>query len=282
LVNILVQRALAVLMSSGALVAQGEEHDARPGGDAPDAARGPGAPTVSVPVVPVVREELARFLAPTVAFRPARVAPGASGQCHIVLVLQHSAVVEIERRFELSYARQQGSVTLGECQRRPAGPGRHSTKFVGLPVYDDTINVVVPLSVADDAPHGMHLLEFELLAVVTDGVSGITHDAMKMAFGGRLEVGAPLPMPKVRGPGAPSKEAEAEGTAVANAHPDGVRGVAVDAESPPPDPAPPDAVAARPGALPEPAGQSLVLIAAAVGACFVLLVAAHLWRRRAG
>ena len=131
-------------------------------------------------------------------FDPRRFGPGQSGRLSIVLALQSKAVLEPGSEFTLSYEARQGPVRLGEWTRRPARRSKHYSRYADNPVYDETAQIDIPVSVDGGAAHGNYTLRLRMQTVFHDGVSGEVLAQYEDDIPCRLMVGRPLPSPVAR------------------------------------------------------------------------------------
>ncbi len=180
------------------------------------------------------RPGLNKFAHSVLAFRPERIAPGESGNAHLVLALRSLAVLKVGTHFELDYKRVQGPIQLGEWRLEEPRRGTLPTLFKGFVVYDNTAMAVIPVSVAADASHQAHLVRIDVVADVTDAQTAHYRGRFSETVRGRLEVGPAIPRPtpvaaisretssparegagireKEREPGSPAIEAAEPGT----------------------------------------------------------------------
>jgi hypothetical protein len=139
----------------------------------------------------------AMYVAPLAALRPRRVAPGETAAIEIVLALQAEAVLLPESRFQVAYESQQGAVTLGAWTRTPPQAGTLHRRFRGLPVYDNTVQLQIPITVAPGTAFGRHEAQVEVRAQLHSGETGAPLLEYRSPIPCMIEVGEPLPTPAV-------------------------------------------------------------------------------------
>src|SRR5690606_10462922 len=64
----------------------------------------------------------------------------------------------------------------------------------GQPVWDNTLTVTLPVSVAPDAEHGRYQVHFDIEAGVMNDETGGEFGRFRMVANGQLEVGPALPV----------------------------------------------------------------------------------------
>lgn len=152
-------------------------------------------PGTAVPLdkrVPV--KGLGKFVQPFVGTDPGRLAPGQSGELKIVLALKGVYVFEEGMHLVMRYRREQGQISFGNSHLLPAGIGKLKTVYQGLPVYDNTATIVIPVSIGGAAVYGQKTVGFEVEVDVTNGKTGIFHGRHTMDVRGKILVGPPLPV----------------------------------------------------------------------------------------
>lgn len=129
------------------------------------------------------------------AMRPRRLAPGESGTLAVVLVLNNPAVVTADTPVLLEYEPEQHGVHLGAFTVQPAKPGTLPSKYKGVPVWDNTVTIDVPISVAGDAAPGDKLIQVRLKTALTSGTAAQSLGELVLPVSGTLKIGSPLPKP---------------------------------------------------------------------------------------
>jgi hypothetical protein len=182
-----------LLLALASLAPRAVAQDAGAGGDAepPEIAAAHGA--AGVPLAAI--DGLGRYAIPTLAFRPARLAPGSTGRMFVLLAILPGSVVKPER-LELDYSGRQGPAALGPSTVTPPNLGSLEPAFAGEPIYDNTITFEVPLTIDRDAASGDHLLKAAVAADVFDGQSGQPRGRYSAEVTGRLTVAAEAPAPR--------------------------------------------------------------------------------------
>jgi hypothetical protein len=242
------------------------------------------------------RDGLRSWVVPILSFKPRRLAPGETGEAHIVLALQRSAVIRPSDHLELNYSQQQGPIGLGPWRALEAGLGTLPTAFKGQPCYDNTVTLILPVTVAAGTPYQDYTLQFGIVSDIVDGDSGAVQGRFTMDFTGPLTVGDPLPRPVPRpgaGTGATEASSPAEAVGSTRAAPEGDEpSLAGDRASTGPSGA---SVSAVPGEMPagelrtdgdlpmpEPAGGAASLLLVGGGVLVLALVVLLLVGRRSG
>lgn len=125
--------------------------------------------------------------------RPRRLAPGQSGACELVLALKNNAVLKPDTGFALQYEHQQDGIQLGKWHRDKAPLGTLYPLTRNRPIYDNTVQVKIPIRVAPNAKAGDHHLNIALRTVFHNGDSGEPLGRYRDLVVCTVEVGAPLP-----------------------------------------------------------------------------------------
>jgi hypothetical protein len=159
----------------------------------------------------------AQFFSALGAVRPRRLAPGETGTLHVVVTLRPGRVVLPDAHIVLSVKEGKGPWVLGSTQVKPARLAEYAKHYAGKPVYDDTIEFEVPLTVAEDAKHQKVNLAGYVQLDVTDGGNGESLGRIAGALTGRVHIGSPLPRPgivkKARKVADKTKGSDSEGSA---------------------------------------------------------------------
>jgi hypothetical protein len=158
----------------------------------------PGDPAAGgVPELPP--DEMARrgggYFDAAVMVRPRRLAPGESGNLYVHVTLRGHAVVVPGATINLTYAKTQGSLTLGSHELQPAKPGVRETRYKGKPVYDDSLTFKIPLGVDSNAKAGNAPFVGSVLLEVSDGRTGEMIGRFRAEAPGQVLVGRPFPRP---------------------------------------------------------------------------------------
>lgn len=152
-----------------------------------------------VPTEPGVRRGASSFCQFHVHSKPAKLLPGQTGTLIITAVLKGQAVLPSPAPLLIKSGAQQGALTLGAHEVRPAGLGRLAKGYVGRPVHDNWATIEMPVTVAANAAMGSrHPVSVELEFDLFDGVSALTIGKFGDRAVGTIEVGRTLD-PEVRG-----------------------------------------------------------------------------------
>ncbi len=138
---------------------------------------------------------LANYAFAQVTTRPRRLAAGESGVLSVVLVLHNPAVVTADSAVLLEYDPKQNGLELGSFSVLPAKPGTLPTKFKGMPVWDNTVTLEVPITVGSETPSGDKILNLRLKTPLTHGSVGQLLGDLLLPITGHVKVGSPLPRP---------------------------------------------------------------------------------------
>jgi hypothetical protein len=92
----------------------------------------------------------------------------------------------------LNVKRGKGPWVLGPTELKPARLAEYAKHYAGKPVYDDTIEFEVPLTVAADAKHDKYSLGGYVQLEVTNGSDGKFLGAIAGGLVGRVHIGNPL------------------------------------------------------------------------------------------
>lgn len=141
-----------------------------------------------------------RYVAALAGLKPRRLAPGASGVVTLVLALQTKGVLLAGSEFQVTYSREQQPVRLGAWTREQPKPSERYPRFADVPVFDDTVEVEIPVQVDQGARHGSFPIRINVTFPVHDGASGSELGTYRNSVVCSVEVGAPLPRPTVRRP----------------------------------------------------------------------------------
>lgn len=101
-----------------------------------------------------VRTNASAFCRFVAAIKPPKLMPGQSGVMVVSALLNGQAVLPSPPPMEMTGARQQGFVTLGEIGFHPAGLASQAAGYAGRPVYDNYAIFEIPVTVAADASVG--------------------------------------------------------------------------------------------------------------------------------
>lgn len=101
-----------------------------------------------------VRHNASAFCRFVASVKPAKLLPGQSGTLVVSALLSGQAVLPSPAPMSIVGSRQQGFVTLGELQFRPAEMGRHAAGYQGRPVYDNYAIFEIPFTVGADVAMG--------------------------------------------------------------------------------------------------------------------------------
>jgi hypothetical protein len=113
-----------------------------------------------------------RFVA---SAKPAKLMPGQSGTIVLTAVLQGDAVMPSPAPFEVTSTPAQGLATLGTAQFKPAAVGKIAKAYLGRPVYDNTADIEVPVTMAAAATIGQkQTVSIEMRFDLYDGNSAQT------------------------------------------------------------------------------------------------------------
>ena len=174
-----------------------------------------------------------KYVSSTVAIRPRRLAPGASGEISLVLIFHRTGLIKGSAPMSLKYGSRQGPFSLGDWSIAEPKPSSYYPQFDSIPVYDDTATITVPITVGPDTKHGRYQIHFELESPLADGESGKELGLHKMVCAGVIEVGDPLPV--VRLPGARTTKTPQDSNAPIKSNPTSA------GKPPEPDPSQPKA-----------------------------------------
>lgn len=120
-----------------------------------------------------VRHNASAFCRFVPALKPQKLMPGQTGMLVVSAVFTGQAVMPSPAPLQMLGAPQQGFVTLGGLQMRPAENGRHAAAYVGRPVYDNYAIFELPVTVASDAQIGAkQAVGIDLQFDIYDGGSG--------------------------------------------------------------------------------------------------------------
>ena len=135
----------------------------------------------------------AQFFSVLGAVRPRRLAPGETGILHVVVTLRPGRVVLPDAHIVLRVKEGKGPWALGSTQLKPARLAEYAKRYAGKPVYDDSIEFEIPLTVAEDAKHQKVNLVGHVQLDVTDGASGESLGRIAGRLTGQVHIGSPLP-----------------------------------------------------------------------------------------
>ena len=133
-----------------------------------------------------------KFFAALASVRPRRLAPGETGVLHVVVTLRPGRVVLPDALIFLNVKRDKGPWVLGQTELKPARLAEYAKHYAGKPVYDDTIEFEVPLTVAADAKHDKYSLAGYVQLEVTNGSDGKSLGLIAGGLVGRVHIGNPL------------------------------------------------------------------------------------------
>ncbi len=229
-----------------------------------------------------------RFIA---SIRPARLLPGQTGTMYVVASLQGQAVLTAPAPLQVTSPAQQGIVTLGAPTFHPAEPGRLAKGYLGVPVYDNTAILEIPVTVAANAPIGQKQavnvdLKFDLYDGVTTQVVGRFVDRAVAEVEVGRSADPSVSMPVVEQQGAPVDAARSERAPVAgDGDSVGVRPSALAGDAAVPAPAPAATVEPQPRDMvtegpPAPEGGGSTHLLLLGGGALVLLLVVMLVRRK--
>jgi hypothetical protein len=116
---------------------------------------------------------------------------------HVVVTLRPGRVVLPDAHIVLRVKEGKGPWVLGSTQVKPARLAEYAKRYAGKPVYDDTIEFEVPLTVAEDAKHQKVSLAGYVQLDVTDGGNGESLGRIAGRLIGQVHIGSPLPRPGI-------------------------------------------------------------------------------------
>lgn len=148
---------------------------------------------------PNVRSDLPRYCDLMGAVRPSPVAPGTTGTLNIIAILKGDGVITDTSSVSLDYPRQQGKFTLGEPIWPAPHPGQLAKAFLGRPVFEDTLVVSIPITVAADTSYNTHAVHVNVSAVLTQGSNGGVIGELKTQVNASVLVGPASPLLAVPG-----------------------------------------------------------------------------------
>jgi hypothetical protein len=150
-------------------------------------------PIHSTPITP----DGASLFSPLLSLKPRRLAPSQSGEIVVVVMLSRSgngvvlpgthAKLELEPAADTPFA-------FGAATLDPAEPGQLSTRFVGKPVYDNTLIFRVPVTVKGDAKDAKRTVSGFVELAMVNGHTGESMGTYRTKVSGFAKIGKPLPM----------------------------------------------------------------------------------------
>lgn len=140
------------------------------------------------------RNRLRQHIATIVSTTPRRLSPGQSGVVNITLTMLGSSVLRSSSALDVAYVRSQGPFRFGAWSMEPPKPAELDTPFRGHPVYDNTAQITIPVTVSPNAHHKEYTFRFELGAEMTLASAGTQHGPYRMRSTGKLQVGKPVPV----------------------------------------------------------------------------------------
>ena len=142
------------------------------------------------------RSGLTRFASMIVGQYPARVPPGGNGELRLIVALRGSHVIQDRAFVDPRIPEAQGKLQFnGAWELSEPRPGKVHDAFRGVPVYDDTLTVKIPFSVAADAKHGKHKVSLRPLFEISHASTRAVVGRYFGAAIGEIDVGN---MPRVK------------------------------------------------------------------------------------
>jgi hypothetical protein len=138
---------------------------------------------------PTVRTDLVRFCDFIGSARPSPIPPGATGTFNVIAILKGDGVISDATSVTLDYQRKQGPLILGEPIWPAAKPGKLAAGFLGRPVFEDTMVVSIPVTVAPGTAFGNHAVLANVTANLTQGSNGVVIGEIKAMVNAAVNVG---------------------------------------------------------------------------------------------
>ncbi len=133
------------------------------------------------------------LFSPVVHLRPRRLAPGERGVLHVVVTLGEAGhVVLASSVAELRLVGDSPLLKLGAPLLGKARIGRAAKKFKGKPVYEDTLNFEVPITIGASAVAREYAVKGVVRLFLHDGSSGDPQGLFVADVVGSVRVGASL------------------------------------------------------------------------------------------